>query len=55
MLNGRKPFGHAHHHPWTFTGALYGQALYYHPGDNPGYLSFTGCFPSLSMYQDETA
>lgn len=28
-----------------FTGAFSGQALYYHPGDNPGYLSFTGWFP----------
>jgi hypothetical protein len=28
-----------------FTGTFCGQALYYHPGDNPGYLSFTGWFP----------
>jgi CubicO group peptidase (beta-lactamase class C family) len=29
-----------------FTGTFSGQALYYHPGDNPGYLSFTGWFPN---------
>jgi hypothetical protein len=28
-----------------FTGTFSGQAVYYHPGDNPGYLSCAGWFP----------
>jgi hypothetical protein len=31
--------------PRTFTGIFSGQAVYYHPGDNPGYLSFADWFP----------
>ena len=31
-----------------FTGTLAGHAAYYHPGDNPGYLSFAGWIPDLS-------
>ena len=28
-----------------FTGTFAGHPAYYHPGDNPGYLSFAGWFP----------
>jgi hypothetical protein len=28
-----------------FTGTFAGHAAYYHPGDNPGYLSFAGWIP----------
>jgi CubicO group peptidase (beta-lactamase class C family) len=31
-----------------FTGTFAGHAAYYHPGDNPGYLSFAGWIPDLS-------
>jgi hypothetical protein len=31
-----------------FTGIFAGQAAYYHPGDNPGYQSFSGWLPDLS-------
>jgi hypothetical protein len=31
-----------------FTGTLAGHAAYYHPGDNPGYLSFAGWIPDRS-------
>jgi hypothetical protein len=30
------------------TGTFAGHAAYYHPGDNPGYLSFAGWIPDLS-------
>ena len=28
-----------------FTGTSAGHAVFYHPGDNPGYLSFSGWVP----------
>ena len=31
-----------------FTGTFAGHATYYHPGDNPGYLSFAGWIPDRS-------
>ena len=31
-----------------FTGTLAGHAAYYHPGGNPGYLSFAGWIPDRS-------
>jgi CubicO group peptidase (beta-lactamase class C family) len=31
-----------------FTGIFAGQAAYYHPGDNPGYQSFSGWLPDLA-------
>jgi CubicO group peptidase (beta-lactamase class C family) len=31
-----------------FTGTFGGHATYYHPGDNPGYLSFAGWIPDRS-------
>jgi CubicO group peptidase (beta-lactamase class C family) len=31
-----------------FTGTFAGHAAYYHPGDNPGYLSFAGWIPDRS-------
>jgi hypothetical protein len=31
-----------------FTGTFGGHATYYHPGDNPGYLSFAGWIPDQS-------
>ena len=31
-----------------FTGTFAGHAVYYHPGDNPGYLSFAGWIPDLA-------
>jgi CubicO group peptidase (beta-lactamase class C family) len=31
-----------------FTGTFAGHAAYYHPGDNPGYLSFAGWIPDLA-------
>ena len=31
-----------------FTETLAGHAAYYHPGDNPGYLSFAGWIPDRS-------
>jgi len=31
-----------------FTGTFAGQAAYYHPGDNPGYQSFSGWLPDLA-------
>jgi CubicO group peptidase (beta-lactamase class C family) len=31
-----------------FTGTFAGQAAYYHPGDNPGYQSFSVWFPDLA-------
>jgi CubicO group peptidase (beta-lactamase class C family) len=31
-----------------FTGTFAGEAAYYHPGDNPGYQSFSGWLPDLS-------
>ena len=31
-----------------FTGTFAGHAAYYHPSDNPGYLSFAGWIPDRS-------
>jgi len=37
-----------------FTGTLGGHATFYHPGDNPGYLSFAGWIPDRSARRART-
>jgi CubicO group peptidase (beta-lactamase class C family) len=37
-------YGYGHH-----IGTIGGRAAYFHPGDNPGYLSFAGWIPGDEM------